>query len=103
MGWDLWPWEGAVKEERVPPPGNLLHQLGDQWYRKVASGAQTRVQQLAHGRQNRGRPAQRVLVTSCTPQPKPHICWCVWGLGAETWVLVDRPKKITRVRCMETA
>ena len=27
LGWDLCPWEGAVKEERFPHPTNLLHQL----------------------------------------------------------------------------
>ena len=27
---DLHTWKGAVKEERVPHPGNPLHQLGDQ-------------------------------------------------------------------------
>ena len=30
IGVDLRPWEGAVKDERFPHPGNPLHQLGDQ-------------------------------------------------------------------------
>lgn len=38
----------------------------------------------------------------CTPQPEMHICWCMWGLGAKTQALVDRPGERSVVGCVET-
>ncbi len=85
-GCNLHPWEGTVKEDRVPHPGKpLTKDISKE--RKETSEAQKRVQLLVCGRQDRERDLPRGSVPlPFRSQPETRVCWYRQGLGAGTGI-----------------
>ena len=104
LGWDLGPWEGAVKEDKFLHPGKSpqwqRHQPGQDGELWCLGGERSKW--VTEGKADSDLHTWAGLLSG-TVHPEMLLHWGGWGLTAEAWTPEVRPGESAGVGCRETA